>query len=397
MKLSATMSKIEESSTLKFAGRAKEMQANGINVIALSAGELDCPSPVAAKKAGISAIDSNFTRYTVNCGLMELRQLIAQKLKEENYLDYAPDQILVSHGAKQSMFNILFSLCTEGDEVVIFSPYWTTYPQQVKMCGATPVIVPTYPANDYQIDESALRSCMTSRTRVMIVNSPNNPTGAVYSPESFTAIAKLAIEYDCWLLSDEIYEKIVFNPTAHLSPLNIEPRLKERTILVNGFSKSYAMTGWRVGYSAGPKAVIEAAGVVQGHTTSNACSISQKAAIACLKEDRDFACSVIPHLESNRDIAMEILGSIDGLSCSAPRGAFYIFPWIEKFVGKRFGSTVLKSTEEIVYYLLNEKHVAVVPGEGFGVEGAFRVSFAGSESELREGCMRIKQGLEELG
>jgi aspartate aminotransferase len=183
----------------------------------------------------------------------------------------------------------------------------------------------------------------------------------------------------------------------HLSPLNLEPTLKERTVVVNGFSKSFAMTGWRIGYAAGPKSVIEAAGVVQGHTTSNACSISQKAAIACLKEDRDFAKSVIPHLESNRRIAIDILNTIPGLSCSSPRGAFYIFPWIEKFVEKRFGATVLTSAEEIVYHLLNEHHVAVVPGEGFGVVGAFRLSFAGSEHEIREGCMRIKKGLEGLG
>jgi aspartate aminotransferase len=396
MNLSKTMAQVRESDTLAFFARVKALKASGVDVISLVAGELDEPTPEVAKAAGHKAIDDNFTRYTLNTGTIELRRAIAEKLQRDNEQSFTPDQIVVSAGVKQAMFNVVLSLCGAGDEVVIFAPYWPTYPQQVKIANATPVIVETRASENFQIDENRLRAAMSRRTKLIITCSPNNPTGAVFTKESFEVIAKIATEFDCWILSDEIYEELVFPPAQHYTPAQIVPEIASRTIIVNGFSKAFAMTGWRIGYSAGPKEVMDAAATIQSHSTSNACSLSQAAALAAMQQDPGFAKRLIPKLLKNRDAAMDILATIPGMVCPKPEGAFYLFPDIRRFFGRKAAGQEIKGSDDLCMYLLNQSHAAVVPGSGFGADTNLRISYATSYDQVVEGCKRIKTDLEAL-
>jgi aspartate aminotransferase len=397
IEFSPNMRRIEESGTLAIFARVKQMQRTGQEVLSLVVGELDCETPDFIKQAGIRAIREGFTRYTVNSGIPELREAIARKLREDNDLEYAPDEILVSAGSKQAFYNILYALCGEGDEVIIFTPNYTSHPDQVRLVGATPVLVPSRVENNYQIEAEALRRAITGRTRMIILNSPNNPSSQLYTKDSFEVVAKAAMEHDLWILSDELYEKIVFPPHVHYSIAQLFPEVKERSLVANGLSKTYAMTGWRLGYGAGPRDVIKAAALVQSHTTNNASSISQKAALAALTEDDgSFFRELIPELEKKRDTAHRIISSIDGLDCPNAQGAFYLFPSVRKYIGKRYGDRVMNGSLDLAMYLLEEKHVAIVPGVAFNMEGAIRISFATDLETIEKGCLRIKEGLEQL-
>lgn len=381
---------------MAFFARVSQLKQDGQDIISLAAGELDCPSPPCVCDAGIKAIKDGFTRYTVNSGIIELRQAISNKLAEDNSLTYSSDQILISNGAKQVLFNLLFTLCGKDDEVIIFSPYYPTYPELIKIAQAKPVIVPTFPEDNFQIDRERLAQAVTRKTKLIILNTPNNPTGAVYSRESLSIISNIIKEYDIWLLSDEIYEKIVYPPDVHYSPPQLFPELINRTLIVNGFSKTYAMTGWRIGYGAGPKEIIDKAALIQSHTTSNASSISQKAAVMALESGNNFIEEIISTLEIKRNRATSILNSIEGVQCPQPSGAFYLFPSIKKFLGSKNGRTIIKSSYEMAEYLLNKKNVAVVPGTTFGDDESIRISFATDIDSIEKGCLRIKEGLELL-
>lgn len=387
MIISQNITRINKSGTIALFARMKELQNEGRDIIPMAIGELDCDTPDLTKQAAIDAINSNQTRYTFNSGILPLRSAICDEFKLALNLDYQPDQILVSNGSKQTIYNLLFAMCDSGDEVIIFSPYYPSYTEQIKMCGAKVVIVETKVEDGYQVDPDRLRAAITSRTRVIISNSPNNPTGAVLNDDSLESIANVASEFDLWIISDEIYDKIIFPPAVHKSPAQLSPEIKKRTIVINGFSKSFAMTGWRLGYGAGPKEIISAAALAQSHITNNACSISQHAGVAALKKDRDFGSSIRADLIRKRDTAASIVGEIPGISFMLTEGAFYLF-------------LALKNRETdsnaLAMKLLEEYGVALVAGAAFGAEGHLRISFAASVEQVKEGCLRLKSGLAEL-
>ncbi|MFQ5500326.1 MAG: pyridoxal phosphate-dependent aminotransferase [Candidatus Zixiibacteriota bacterium] len=395
-RLSRTMSLIEPSGTISLFARAREMAANGRDIISLAVGELDYHSPAEACTAGKQAIDNGFTRYTISSGTHELRQALANKLKAENDLSYSADEILVSNGSKQAAWNILKAICNPGDEVIFFAPYYPSYPSMVHLVGATPVVVGTSVDDGYQLDQSRLQEAITPRTRIIIANSPRNPTGTLFNHESWSAIAKTATDHDLWIISDEIYERIVFPPAQHLSPAQIIPDLLDRTVVVNGFSKNYAMTGWRVGYAAGPRHLIDAAALIQSHVTNNACSVSQKAALAALKLSEDFIGPVVNTLQSNRDSTIESLLQVEGLKLAIPQGAFFVFCDISQLLGRTGAGKKISTSAELSEYLLLEHGVACPAGSAFGDDGAIRISFAPDPETIKEGCRRIVAGLMQL-
>lgn len=387
MKISQNIARINKSGTIALFARMKELQAEGRDIIPMAIGELDCNTPDLTKQAAINAINQNHTRYTYNNGIQPLREAICAEFKRSLDLDYQPDQVLVSNGSKQTIYNLIFAICDPGDEVIIFSPYYPSYPEQIKMCGAKVVTVQTIVEDGYQIDADRLRSAITSRTRLIITNSPNNPTGAVLNDNSLAAIATIAEEFDLWIISDEIYDRITFPPAVHKCPAQLSPEIKVRTIVINGFSKSYAMTGWRLGYGAGPKEIIAAAALAQSHITNNACSISQHAGLAALTQDRDFGDRMKEDLIKKRDTVAAIMAETPGISFMLTEGAFYLFLALDN---RETDSNKLSMT------LLEEYGVALTAGAAFGAEGHLRISFAASVEQVREGCLRLKSGLEKL-
>ncbi|KAA3635225.1 MAG: pyridoxal phosphate-dependent aminotransferase [Calditrichaeota bacterium] len=392
MKFSENVQQINESETFAFFAKMKAKIRQGADVIPLVAGELDYTTPPSISKGAIEAIDEGFTKYTVNSGILELRESICQKLQKDNSLIYQPDQILVSNGVKQSLFNILFALCGKGDEVIILAPYWPSYPSMVKMTGATPVYVDTSDT-EFRPSIERFKNAITDRTKMVIINSPNNPTGIVYKKETLTTIAEIVKEHDLWLMSDEIYEKIIFAPAVHYTPSQLIPEIHDKTIVVNGFSKSYAMTGWRVGYAAGPEELIKKAGVVQSHTTSNVCSIAQKAALKALDNGDDFVNQILPDLKEQYTYTTEFLHSIPGIKTTDPSGAFYFFFPVHNYIKKKFKGKVIENTTELADYLMDEHNVALVPGVAFGTPGYLRLSYTVKLERLKIGLEKIKAGL----
>lgn len=396
-RFSSNMNRIAESGTLAVLLKVKQMQAEGRKVLSLSVGELDSETPDFIKKAGLKAIEDGFTRYTVNTGIPELRQAVVQKLKDDNGLDFDPDQIIVSNGSKQAFFNMLYTVIGAGDEVIIFTPNYTSHPDMVRLVGAEPVLVPSKVEDNYQVNAAALKAAITKRTRMIIVNSPNNPSGQIYNHQSYEHIARAAIEHDLWILTDELYEKIVFPGYQHRTIAQDFPETKERCLIANGVSKTYAMTGWRIGYGAGPKDVMKKAALVQSHMTNHACSISQKAALAALTEDDgSFFKKLIPELTVKRDKAYEIINSIKGVTCPNAEGAFYLFPSVFNYFGKSSTNKKINNSVDVALGLLEEKEVAIVPGSAFNLEGAIRISFAADLETVEAGCHRIKDWFEQL-
>lgn len=391
MKFSDNINNIQPSGTFKFFALMKEKLAKGDDIIPLVAGELDFNTPDTIAQAGIDAINNGHTRYTINSGIVELREAICQKLKTDNKLAYTSDQILVSSGSKQAIFNTIFALCGKGDEVIIFSPYYPSYPEIIKLAGATPVILQTEIKDDFDIDIDKLKQAITDKTKLIVLNSPNNPSGKVYSKETLETVSKIVLENDLYLLSDEIYEKILYDDNRHFSPAQLVPGVYDRTIIINGFSKTYAMTGWRIGYAAGPKELIEKAALVQSHTTSNAGTISQYAALEALSTGDDFVTSILPRLTERRDRAFDSLTAIKGIKAFKPNGAFYIFIDVSHYLQKKNFDSV-----ELALHLLSKHKVGLVPGASFGAFDYIRLSFAADMATIEKGISRIKAGLEEL-
>jgi aspartate aminotransferase len=396
MKRRRTNSKIKPSGTISVYEKVQLLLKQGRDIVLLAVGELDVDSPESAKNAGIQAIQDNFTRYTTTDGIPELRQAIAGQLSNKTGQSFEIRNILVANGCKQATFNILISILNRGDEVIIPSPYYTSHPIQVELAGGKPVFVKTSEQNDFQVNKKSLEKAVTSKTRALLITSPQNPTGAVYSRESLEVIADFVVKKDLWLLSDEIYSDIVYAPHRFDSILALFPKLKNRVFVLNGFSKSFAMTGWRIGYAAGPEEVIALASNVHANTTSNVSSISQKAALAALRLEPEYYKTFMRELTQKRDFAFDFLISIKGLKCNQPKGAFYLFANVKEFIGRRFNSEVLKSSSQIAEYLLSEHGVAFVPGEAFGAPGFIRISFAVDMKTLKKGLERIKKGLEYL-
>ncbi len=397
LKMSGTLTKSPKpSGTMLLFAEVARLKADGADIISFAVGELDKDSPDSAKRAAIKAIDENFTRYTVSDGIVELRQAIAQNISEDTGQHFEFEQVIVSNGSKQASFNLLAALLNNGDEVIIPSPYFPSHLRQVELLGATPVLLETSMSENFQIQPLVLKSLVTNKSKVLLINSPHNPTGAVYNQETLAAIAKVAMEADIWLLSDEIYSGLVFPPSEEHSILKLFPELRSNFLIAGGFSKSFAMTGWRVGFAAGPLQVIKAAGIIQSNTTTNVCSISQKAALAAMREEPDFVRKLLPELISKRDAAMETLNSIDEIECYVADGAFYLFPSVKRFLGKTYNGTKVTTSEEIAGYLLREHKVAVVPGESFGAPGFIRLNFSICQTDLQKGLKRLKDGLEQL-
>lgn len=385
------------SATLAMTAMANQLRQQGIPVIGLSAGEPDFPTPQPIVSAAMEALSGGrgFT-YTDNTGLLALRREISIKLKNHNYLEYSPNEIICSNGGKQSVAQALMVLCRPGDEVLIPAPYWVSYPEMTVLAGGTPVPMPTSVMTEYRITPNQLEAAITQHTRVLILCSPSNPTGSVYSPEELKAVADVLSKYpNVWVISDELYEHVIFD-AKHISFASLKG-MKERTITINGFSKAYAMTGWRLGYAAGPLDVVKAMDKVQSQTTSNPSHLSQLAGIAALQMDFEPIAQMVRAFRERRDTVLALLNDIDGIKCPKPEGAFYLFPDVSSFFGKTApDGNLIQTAEELALYLLREAHVATVAGEGFGDPNGLRISYATSLDKLVEACHRMKVALDRL-
>lgn len=382
MKLASRVTQVSPSLTLAIAAKAKAMKLEGIDVCSFSAGEPDFDTPAHIKAAACEAMDAGKTKYGPAAGEPKLREAIARKLREENGLCYDAENVIVTNGGKHSLFNLMLALIEAGDEVIIPAPYWLSYPEMVKLAGGVPVIVPTDAASGYKITPELLRKSITPNTKLFVLNSPSNPTGMVYTPAEVKALAQVVVEQDILVVSDEIYEKILYDGAEHLSIGAVGPEIFERTIISNGFAKAYSMTGWRLGYLAGAVELIKAATTIQGHSTSNVCTFAQYGAIAALETSQDCVEEMRQAFAKRREVMFERLNAIPGLKCPKPDGAFYLFPDIS--------NTGLKSLE-FCDALLEAKQVAVIPGIAFGADDCIRLSYATDMESIEKGMDRLNQ------
>jgi aspartate aminotransferase len=381
MEISARAAQLSPSLTLSIDAKAKAMKAEGIDVCGFGAGEPDFDTPEHIKQAAIVALEAGFTKYTPSAGLPELRQAISEKLEADNQLSYRPSQVVVSSGAKHSCYNAILATCQPGDEVLIPSPYWVSYPDMVRLAGAEPVIVQTTERNGWKMRASDFENAMTPRTKMLILNTPGNPSGSVYTREELEGIVEVASEEDIYILSDEIYEKLVYDDTKHVSTASISKEAYDLTITVNGFSKAYAMTGWRLGYLAGPEAVARAVDNIQSHSTSNPCSFAQKGAVAALKGDQQSLADMRDEFSMRRDYMFDRITKIPNITAVKPQGAFYILVNI---------SQLGLSSQNFADRLLSKANVAVVPGAAFGDDRTVRLSYATSIDIIKKGLDRFQ-------
>ncbi len=393
--LSNRLNRLAPSATLAMSQKSSEMKAQGIDVINMSVGEPDFNTPDDIKEAAKKAIDENWSRYSPVPGYADLRKAIVNKLKNENGLDYTINEILVSNGAKQSVCNTVMALVNDGEEVIIPAPYWVSYPQMVKLAGGEPVIVNAGFEQDFKMTPEQLEAAITPKTRMLILCSPSNPTGSVYSKEELAALAEVIKRHeDLFVLADEIYEHI--NYIGHHESIAQFPGMKERAIIVNGVSKAYAMTGWRIGYVAAPEWIVKGCNKLQGQYTSGPCSVSQKAAEAAYTLDQGCVEEMRQAFERRRDLIVKLASEIPGLEVNKPEGAFYLFPKCSSFYGKRCGERMINNSNDLAMYLLEEGHVATVGGDAFGDPDCFRMSYATSDENICEAMRRIKEALAKL-
>lgn len=396
MKLAARVGRITPSPTLAIAAKAKAMAAQGVDIIDFSAGEPDFDTPEPVKAAAEEAIHAGFTKYTPSSGIEELRGAITEKLQAELGVCYQKSQILVSCGAKHSLYNLAEALLEAGDEIIIPIPYWVSYSDQALLNDATPVFLETTEEQAYAVHAAALERLVTPRTKAIIVNSPCNPTGATYDRATLEEIASVVVRHDLLVISDEIYEKILYDGAAHVSIASLGPEIAARTVIINGVSKAYAMTGWRIGYAAGPQELITAMANIQSQSTSNPCSIAQKAAVAALRLGEPFTVTMVEEFSRRRTTIVHGLNRIPGISCQMPRGAFYAFPNIKGVLGRQGPSGRLQTPTDVAQYLLDEARIAVVPGEPFGSKEHLRLSYATSMTSITRGLERIEQAFAKL-
>lgn len=390
MELSKKGLRISPSSTLVIDAKAKKMKADGIDVIGFGAGEPDFDTPGHIKKAAIAAIEGGFTKYTPAAGIWELKKTICAKFKQDNGLEYLPDQIVISNGAKHSLVNALQAICNPGDQVIIPAPYWVSYPEMVKIADGVPVYITTNEENGFKFTLEQFRQAITNKTKAIIMNSPSNPTGMVYSEAELAAIADLAVEQDIFIISDEIYEKLIYDGYRHVSIASLGNKVKAQTIVINGVSKTYAMTGWRIGYAAAPLEVAKIMSNIQSHVTSNPNSIAQKAAEAALTGDQSSVEFMVSEFIRRRNYMVERINAIPGLSCVKPNGAFYVLMNISELIGKEIEGKKITGSDDFAELLLEYAGVALVPGSGFGVDTYVRLSYATSLQNITEGLNRIE-------
>jgi len=384
---------IKPSPTLATAAKAKAMKAQGIDVVDFGVGEPDFDTPENVKQAGIKAIQSGFTKYTPAGGTDELKDAVIAKFKKDNNLTYERSQVLISCGAKHSLYNIAEALFDPGDEIIIPSPYWVSYPDQVLLNDAIPVIVETTEAEGFKLSAQKLEKAITKKTRALVLNSPSNPTGLAYDKKTLEEIAAIAVKHRIYVISDEIYEKLLYDGFTHCSIASLGPEIKDLTLVVNGVSKSHAMTGWRIGYAAGPKDVITAMANIQSQSTSNPASISQKAAVEALTGPQDFIGTMNIEFDKRRKYMVERLNKISGMSCLMPVGAFYAFPNVSRIFGKSVNGKTIKNSSDLAAYLLEESKVALVSGDAFGADSYIRLSYATSMENIQKGLDRIEKAV----
>ncbi|MHB9035136.1 MAG: pyridoxal phosphate-dependent aminotransferase [Armatimonadota bacterium] len=396
MDISQRAKNVAPSPTLAVTAKAKQMQADGIDVIGFGAGEPDFDTPQHIKDAAIKSLQAGFTKYTPTSGTAELKTAICNKLKRDNGLDYASNQVIVSLGAKHSIYNAVLATIDPGDEVIIPAPYWVSYPEIVGMAGGKCIYVDTDESTGFTAPIDKLRAAVTDKTKMLILNSPSNPTGGVYTREQIKQIADLAVEKGFYVLSDEIYEKIIYDGREHVSIASFGDEIKKLTITVNGFSKAFSMTGWRLGYAAAEKEIVSAMEAIQSHSASNLVSFTQPAAVAALNGPQEVLAKMVAEFDRRRKYIVGRLNAIPGITCAKPGGAFYVFPNVAALFGKSFGDRVLRCSADIESWLLDEAKVAVVAGSGFGADNYIRISYATSMENIEKGLDRIAEAAGKL-
>ncbi len=391
--LADILSRVQPSATIAVAQKARELKAAGVDVIGLGAGEPDFDTPDNIKQAAIDAINRGETKYTPISGIPELRQAIAAKFKRENDLDYEPSQVIVGTGGKQILFNAFMATMNPGDEVIIPTPYWVSYPEMVSLCGGNPVFVEATIEDDFKLQPEALEAAITPKTKWFMFNSPSNPSGAAYSRAELKALTDVLMRHPhVWVLSDDMYEHLVYGDFEFTTPAQVEPGLYDRTLTMNGVSKAYAMTGWRIGYAAGPLELVKAMDMIQGQQTSGACSIAQWASVEALNGTQDFIDERRKVFEERRDLVVSMLNQATGLDCPTPEGAFYVYPSCARLIGKATPEgKVIENDADFIEALLENEGVAVVPGSAFGLGPNFRISYATSTEALQDACARIQR------
>jgi len=396
MKLSVRAQRLQPSATLTITAKAKALKSQGVDVIGFGAGEPDFDSPDHVKEGGIRAINEGMTKYTGVGGIDELKDAIIHRLKEDHNLEYEKSEIIVSVGAKHTLYNVTQVLFESGDEVIVPAPYWVSYPEQIRLAEATPVILNTKESEGFKINPQDLKNHINSNTRALILNYPSNPTGATYNEEELRAIVDVAMDAGLIIISDEIYEKIIYNGVEHIPVASLSEDIKKSTILVNGVSKTYSMTGWRIGYAAGDKEVISAMNKLQGQSTSNPTSISQWAAVAAFTGSHSVIHDRTKEFEQRKNYIVQKLNDIPEITCFSPQGAFYVFPNISAFFGKEYDGKVIKDSLDFTEFILDEAKVAVVPGVAFGSDDHVRISYATSMDDIIKGMERITETVKKL-
>jgi len=389
MPLSQLVNNLKPSATLSINAKVKQLRSSGIDVIGFSAGEPDFDTPEHIKAAAIKSIKSGFTKYTPTSGIPELKEAICEKLFKENKITYSPQQIMVSCGAKHSIYNCILTLCNEGDEVLIPSPYWVSYPEQVALARGRPVFIPTSDENDFKVTRKDIENHLTDKTKLLIINSPSNPTGTVYTEEELFDICNFAIQSGLYIISDEIYEKIIYDGVKHVSPASFGKEFTEKIITINGLSKSSSMTGWRMGYTAGPADIIKAATLIQDHTTSCPNSFTQQASVVALRQE-NTSNEMLIEFDKRRKYIVERLNNMEGITCMLPKGAFYVFPKVDGLFKRSINGQSVNNSIELVSLVLDEVKVAFVPGECFGSGLYVRISYAVSMENIKEGMNRLE-------
>lgn len=390
MKYAERVSQITPSVTLQITAKAGQLKQEGKDVIGFGAGEPDFNTPDHIIQAAIKAMYEGKTKYTPTPGINELKQAIVKKFRDDNGLVYEPAQILVSTGAKQSLANAMLALVDDGDEVLMAVPYWVSYPELVKLAGGVPVYLNGSPDNQYKMTPELIEQHITPRSKILIINSPNNPSGTIYSREELSAIADVCKAHDLIIISDEIYEKLIYGGIKHESIAAVSQDAFDRTIVVNGVSKAYAMTGWRIGYLAGPTGLVKQMSSIQSHMTSNPCSIAQYASLEAIAGDQSFVAEMKEEFEARRDLLVSLIEEIPEVTCIKPEGAFYVMMDVHQLFGRTYKGTLISNAMDFSDQLLSDQLVAVVPGEGFGIEGFIRLSYATSKENIRKGMTRVR-------
>jgi len=397
MKLSKRILNINPSATLELSNRVSELRAQGVDIISYNVGEPDFFTPENIREAGKRAIDEGKTTYTPVAGIPELRRMISEKLQNDNNITYSPQEICLGVGAKQPLLNAVLAVCDDGTEVIIPTPCWVSYIEMVKLAGATPVLVPCKEEDGFELDMAAIEAAVTERTSAVLINTPNNPTGAVYSEGTLRKLASLAVERDFVVIADEIYDKLIYNGKKHFSIASISPEVREHVVTINGFSKAYAMTGWRIGYSAAPLPITKGISAIMSHATSNICTISQYAGVEALTGPQESIENMRKEFDRRRVFLYERLNSIEGITCAQANGAFYLLPNVTSFFGKKTpDGRVLNDSFDVANFLLDDAHIAVVPGAAFEAPDNLRISYSNSLEALTIGMDRMEASLKKL-